>query len=333
MSKFPLNGVIGIVANDPGELNQALDRHLSCVEIRADLLVKAGSTIGDVFDLVEKSSEAGLGSLFTLRHLDHGGQFSGTEDERMEINQSALKAGADVVDLEWGYDATSALLEQGVPMVVSHHDFEEMIPQDKLDELTLQIEAAQPAAIKVVPTAATLSDAARMLNWVRRSSDNTRRIGFAMGSKGGFSRILTLAIGSPITYASFGEAVAPGQVSLDALLNGFRVTESSETRRIFALAGENASHSPALEEVNDRLSGHDAVCIPLETSDLDDLLDVLADLRIVGVRIEGALACAASERFTSDPDETNSVYLEVSSGGDPCVVANGLDTWLGLKGT
>lgn len=333
MSKFPLNGVIGIVANDPGELNQALDRHLSCVEIRADLLVKAGSTIGDVFDLVEKSSEAGLGCLFTLRHPDHGGQFSGTEDDRMEINRSALKAGADVVDLEWGYDATSAMLEQGVPMVVSHHDFEEMIAQDELDELTSQIEAAQPAAIKVVPTAATLSDATRMLNWVRGSSDNTRRIGFAMGSRGGFSRILTLARGSPITYASFGEAVAPGQVSLDALLNGFRVTESSETKRIFALAGENASHSPAIEEVNDYLSGRDAVCIPLETSDLDDLLGVLADLRIVGVRIEGELAGAASERFTADPDETNSVYLEVSSGGDPCVVANGLDTWLDLKGT
>ena len=40
---FPLNGVIGIIANHPNELDLALESGLQCVEVRADLLLDAGT--------------------------------------------------------------------------------------------------------------------------------------------------------------------------------------------------------------------------------------------------------------------------------------------------
>ena len=52
VNSFPLEGVIGIVANGSAEIDFALDRRLSCIEIRADLLIKGGTSVDDVVELV-----------------------------------------------------------------------------------------------------------------------------------------------------------------------------------------------------------------------------------------------------------------------------------------
>ena len=75
VNSFPLEGVIGIVANGSAEIDFALDHGLSCIEIRADLLVKGGTSVDDVVELVRKTKTKELGCLFTLRHPEHGGEF------------------------------------------------------------------------------------------------------------------------------------------------------------------------------------------------------------------------------------------------------------------
>ena len=47
VNSFPLEGVIGIVANGSAEIDFALDHGLSCIEIRADLLIKGGTSEED----------------------------------------------------------------------------------------------------------------------------------------------------------------------------------------------------------------------------------------------------------------------------------------------
>ena len=57
-----------------------------------------------------------------------------------------------------------------------------------------------------------------------------------------------------------------------------------------------------------------AVCIPLESLDLDELLAVLKDLNILGVQLEDPLKEIAIEKFSgsgSFPD--TSVFMEISS--------------------
>ena len=39
---FPLNGIIGVVANHPDEIDLAQHKQLGCVELRADLLLDGG---------------------------------------------------------------------------------------------------------------------------------------------------------------------------------------------------------------------------------------------------------------------------------------------------
>ena len=142
-----MNGVIGIIANHPNELDLALGSGLQCVEVRADLLLDAGISLSQILKLIEDSKSKGLASLMTLRHPSHGGTFSGTEDERVQINQKALEAGADLIDLEWASDASEAMVQKQAPMVISHHDFEGMLSEEELNDLTNKMEALAPRAI------------------------------------------------------------------------------------------------------------------------------------------------------------------------------------------
>ena len=50
---FPLNGVIGIIANHPNELDLALESGLQCVEVRADLLLDAGISLNQILKLIQ----------------------------------------------------------------------------------------------------------------------------------------------------------------------------------------------------------------------------------------------------------------------------------------
>ena len=316
VNSFPLKGVIGIVANNTAEIDFALDHKLSCVEIRADLLINGGTSVDDVVELVRKTKTKELGCLFTLRHPEHGGEFFGTEEERVLINQAALEAGASSIDLEWGTKALVAMAEKHAPIVISHHDFKAMPSVEELEELTTEMESFHPHAIKVVPTASTLVHSIQMLQWVRKGNSDIARIGFAMGQKGTCSRLLTIVFGAPITYASFGDAVAPGQLSMDVLMNCYRVPELNEGCLIYGVAGKDVHHSRELEVMNQQLKKKqlNVVCIPLECLDLDELLAVMEDLNIKGVQLEDPLKEIAIEKFSgSGSFPGTSVYMEISS--------------------
>ena len=43
-----LNGVIGVVANDPLEVDLATKSKLDCIEIRADLLINKGFSVDTI---------------------------------------------------------------------------------------------------------------------------------------------------------------------------------------------------------------------------------------------------------------------------------------------
>ncbi len=316
VNSFPLEGVIGIVANNATEIDFALDHKLSCVEIRADLLINNGTSVDDVVELVRETKIKGLNCLFTLRHPDHGGEFFGTEEERVLINQAVLEAGADIIDMEWGTEALVAMADKNAPIVISHHDFKAMPSIEVLEELTSEMESFYPDAIKVVPTSSTLAHSVQMLQWVGNRTRDIARIGFAMGQKGTCSRIMTTVYGAPITYASFGDAVAPGQLSMDALINCYRVSELNDGCLVYGVAGKDVNHSRELEVMNQQLKKKqlNAVCIPLECLDLHELLAVMEGLNIKGVQLEDPLKEIAIDKFSgSGSFPGTSVYMEISS--------------------
>ncbi len=284
---FPLRGVIGVVANSADEINQAVARKLQCVEIRADLLLDAGLSIEQLLDVVKTARTANLATLFTLRHPSHGGRFPGSEDERAIINRQALSAGADIIDLEWDADASAVMIAEGAPVLLSYHDFNTMPDDSQLAALTAQMCSASPLGIKIVPTASTLTDSLRMLLWARAGTDSTvHRVGFAMGPIGRCSRILTTAFGAPITYASFGEAVAPGQVAIDALLDSYRVPDLNGDTRVVAVVGDTVIAATTADALNRDYAAaqQNTVAIPFPDDASGQLEQLQQQLRVSEIR-------------------------------------------------
>ncbi len=303
---FPLKGVIGIIDTSVDLLEKARQSKLQCVEVRADLLMTAGLSESQVFDLVNRVKRANLSCLLTLRHKDQGGTFNGAEDERVAFCLKAFEAGADIIDLEHGTASSEAMLAAGKPVILSYHNFERMLSATELDELTQRMEAQSPAAVKIIPTGQTLDDAASMLSWLD-SASACRRIGFAMGEAGAYSRVTALALGSPVTYASFGEPVAPGQVAIETLLHEFQCMDmNKQTRFIAAICDiespikqlhSNAELAAVLQRVRAsktqaaNSTDSDCVVLPFSSDDenaLESIGEVLAIDEIVKVQISSS---------------------------------------------
>ena len=280
--KFPLQGIIGVVGNNAGEVNLAVEQGLSCVEVRADLLVDSGYTQDAVLEIISKIKACDLKSLFTMRRFDHGGKFSGAEKDRFDFCLWAHKAGADVVDVEWDSACAADLIASNIPIILSHHDLHQTPGPQELERLTNEMLAKQPAALKIASTATSLSDAVRMLRWVSEQESGPRRIGFAMGAYGACSRILTTVFGGPITYASFGESLAPGQLSIDEMKSVYCRKDTTSNTRVIGLLGDEKQTRQWARKINGSSLARqqDYFGIPITVDSQQELIEAAGFLKL-----------------------------------------------------
>ncbi len=277
---FALSGVIGIVDQSMSQIELAANVGLRCVEIRADLLRSGGLSDQEIIDAIVNAKAAGLASLYTLRHADQGGHFNEDEQLRIALCSQALDAGVDVIDLEHGTVASTHLLQQSAPMILSYHNFNGMLSQAELSELSDTMERQSPAAVKIIPTGDNLSDAATMMNWVSGGHGEVARIGFTMGAAGAVSRILALSVGSPVTYASFGEPVAPGQVDIAQLLDQYRCQHMNLNTKVIGLLGTPENTDRYIKEHQQTLAQSNCVCVPFPDTSEKELQQLKQSMNI-----------------------------------------------------
>ena len=287
-SEFPIRGVVGVVGGSDDEVRRQLARleelpGIAGVEVRADLFTSCAAALHMIEGLANRWPV-----LFTARLEAEGGAYRASEDKRIEIYGQALQRGATLIDVELRSEASRVLADRGAPLLVSHHDFDGMISEAELERLTEEATSLSPLGIKIVPTATRPIDGLRVIEWVAAGSGSgPRRIGFAMGDRGVFSRILTLAWGAPFTYGSLTGEVAPGQLSAHELLEIYRAPAHTRSTRVLGVIGNPVQHSlsphmhnPALER-----RGLDAVYVPLALERFSDLEDVVEPLGVSGVSV------------------------------------------------
>ncbi len=158
--------------------------------------------------------------LFTFRAKEEGGFKEVPLEERLSFLKEAAKQGAFAVDLELsaGLEACRELRAfcKKAKLVLSFHDFSKTPPFEELTKIIKELKNAGAEVGKLVTTACTYEEALIPLNLIKLAQ---RRfsfplISFAMGPKGRFSRVISLLLGAPWSYASFpGKAkAAPGQI-------------------------------------------------------------------------------------------------------------------------
>jgi len=165
----------------------------------------------------------------TLRPKSEGGKFSGSEKNRISILKLVAEYNPCLLDIEYNTisknkDLLQYLKRSKTDLLVSWHDFKKTPNTVSLKKMAGEMFKFSKN-IKIVTTARSIGDSAKVLSLYKNVPKNGNLVAFAMGDYGRMSRILCTQIGSPYTYVSLGKPIAPGQFSLDEVKSIFKMTK------------------------------------------------------------------------------------------------------------
>jgi len=245
------------------ELRAQRDRVVGAdlVELRLDYV--------DRPDVVGALADRRSPVIVTCRPTWEGGRFDGPEEDRRLLLSQALESGAEYVDIEWraGFDDLIRR-RHGRNVVVSTHDFTGL--PDDLNDRYRAMRATGAEVVKVAAAVESLGEVLTLAAIGCQERPDEKCVVIGMGMTGLPSRVLAGRFGSSWTYA--GDAVAPGQLSVDVLRDQFRFHEITESTAVYGVLGKPIGHSlsPGIHNAGFGAAGIDAVYLPLEARDMDD---------------------------------------------------------------
>lgn len=184
--------------------------------------------IGNLKDLIPTN----ISSIFTLRHHSEGGKLEISEVKREKIILRLIEAKPDFIDVEMNssrslYEKIKEISDNSnIRFIFSSHDFiktpnfdDSKSIVDKfehllLNELNFNIKTINNCIYKLIFTAQEFKDnfiPIKICNFYSKLNRNI--ISFCMGDIGIISRIYCLKSGAFLTYGSFLEETAPGQIN------------------------------------------------------------------------------------------------------------------------
>ncbi len=255
-------------------------RTCALVEIRADDL-----RAGDVSGLVAR---AGRPVVVTVRSTEDGGSFDGSTGEKREILEAALDAGCAFVDVEWDGPLQALALGPHAPRtILSHHGAS--CDALRLGRLFDEMAGTKARSLKIIPRATRPTELLAVRDLLARARDARRELcSFALGPAGSWSRVVALSWGSWGVYgaAARGRETGEGQIETRQLLDVYRVLEISEATRFYGLCGTPLQNSPSPEmhAAGYRALGLDAVYVPVDTDDLDEIASIVPEDGLLPLR-------------------------------------------------
>ena len=243
------------------------------IELRFDCLKNRAN--GDLLSTLQKiQKEFKKKYLCTFRPREQGGKIRLTYKERKKFWNSEINLLETWIDLE--VDIISDFqCERFSKIICSHHDFSN-VPK-KLDEIYEELSKTESDIIKIAFNVNNIIDSFALWKILEEAKpENKKIIPIAMGEAGKWTRILGLAYGSPITYASLetGNETAPGQISVNDLINVYRVKELNRQTEIYGIIGNSVSHSlsPYMHNAAFKHNRLNAVYAPLEVSNVNEFI-------------------------------------------------------------
>ena len=267
------------------------------VELRVDFI---NGRIGIKRLIVEGAGP----SIITCRRERDGGNFTGSEEDRLVLLRTAVAEGAEYVDLE--EDVADKIPRFGkTKRIVSLHDFDKT--PDDLEAIHARLAKLGPDVIKICTMANSPHDNVRMMRLVASAKIPT--VGFCMGEIGTPSRILAARFGAPFTYAAFQQrsAVAPGQLGYEEMRDLYRYDEINRETDVFGVIADPVGHSLS-PLIHNTAFGHlkmNKVYVPLRIppEDLAQFLDEAPELGIRGLSVTIPHKEGVLEKLT-DADES-----------------------------
>jgi 3-dehydroquinate dehydratase type I len=188
-------------------ISQAIRAGADLVEARLDYLEEINAE-----KLAKALTPYASKLIITIRPVSQGGRFKGMDDERLTLLRRLSSISPAFMDLELDICEKYGV-ESGRSTIVSWHGLADTPDMETLTEIAMRCLRLGDYA-KVVTYATSHADILRILHLYSDLPRN-RLIAFCMGEVGRVSRILAMAAGSPVAYASLdGLTTAPGQMTL-----------------------------------------------------------------------------------------------------------------------
>lgn len=163
------------------------------------------------------------------------------------IIQSLSKLQPDFFDFD--YTTPISILNEVLSIspttkiIASIHDYTQT-PND-LKDLLRKVRVIPAHIYKIATFATTITDSLRMMHFMIKYSSRHKLIGICMGKAGELTRLTAPIIGSTMHYCYSGLESAPGQFSLDELLEVYFYKRIDRNTQILALLGNPVCHSPS----------------------------------------------------------------------------------------
>jgi 3-dehydroquinate dehydratase/shikimate dehydrogenase len=253
------------------------ERLCDVIEFRLDYLsdLSLDDPVADVNRLIEATRSA----IILTRHLSRRRQDEPDSDFHQQVvfwkslfslgHRRPIYFDLDLKLAEWFSSAQDPVPWDQV--IVSYHNFDET--PAALPEIYRRMAATPAAIFKIATQAQDISDNIRLFALLNQAKRESRpMICLGMGEAGVMSRILSLAWGGLITFASLSadEQTAPGQLAADELQHLYRVRALTMESKITGIIGGSVRHSlsPLLHNGAYRHLGLDWVYLPLLVKDL-----------------------------------------------------------------
>ena len=243
-------------------------KHADIVELRIDYIPELQNALTCIEESLKSKTKP---VIITNRPEREGGEFTGSEQDRLHLLQKAIDLGADYVDVE--YDSIKQITRRNSSkIIISSHNFKET--PHNLSKIYDDICQQKPDIVKIVAYANDITDNFRIFELLKSAKVPT--ISFCMGESGYISRILTSKFGGFLTFASLekGKESAPGQLTEDELSNIYHFKEINRETTLYGIIGNPVSHSmsPAIHNAAFTEKGINNIYVPLKITDIDTFM-------------------------------------------------------------
>lgn len=237
------------------------------IEVRFDCLTS--DQIDPTFAMID-ALQISRQLIATFRPVAQGGRKDVSLGERKEFWQKTHERcfAADVEEDVFPFAASWKR------RIASFHDFDG--GSVNLNGVFEALSNTDADVIKMAVTVDDISDSIPVWNLRERAKDGKKIVPIAMGEAGKWTRILGLAHGAFLTYASLddGDKTAPGQISARDLIETYRIKELDLETTVYGVIGDPVSESLSPYMHNGAFAEQkvNAVFIPLQVRDLNEFI-------------------------------------------------------------
>jgi 3-dehydroquinate dehydratase/shikimate dehydrogenase len=272
------------------DARRAVELGADMVEWRVDALAECEDALRHVRTLVRESPAP---CIVTIRSAREGGEWHGNEADRVSFLEALCTADGEpapaYIDFELADAQRSSNLRQklelcvehpgqvrtvGTRLILSAHDFEGR-PASLLRQWTAMAESDACAVAKVAWRARSVRDNIEAFELL--ATRVKPAVVLCMGEAGLMSRVLAPKFGAFLTFAHAGNdsdaqraaakaaGTAPGQVSVEEMINVYGFRGIDPATRVFGVIGWPVGHSRSPHVHNEwfREAGRNAVLLPM----------------------------------------------------------------------